>query len=133
MKSRRCNDGFALIAAIFILVLLAGVGSAMMNISATHQATASMALLGTRAYHAARSGAEWAVYEAVNSGGCPAANFTLNEAATTGFDVVVTCSSTTHVEGPTSRDTLQIQSTASYGAFGDRDYASRTLNVTVVQ
>lgn len=44
----------------------------------------------------------------------------------------LTCASTTHVEGPTARSTLQIQSTAAYGSFGNRDFVSRTLNVTVV-
>lgn len=37
------------------------------------------------------------------------------------------------VEGVTSRSTLHIQSTASYGSFGNRDYVSRTLNLTVLQ
>lgn len=133
MKTIRHEGGFALIAVIFILVMLAGAGSAMLKISAGHQATASMALLGARAYHAARSGVEWAVYEAVNGTGCPAAGFALNEGAAAGFDVDVTCSTTTHVEGSTGRATLQIRSTAEYGNFGDRDYVSRTLNATVVQ
>lgn len=133
MMHARKKQGFALVAVIFILVILSGVGSAMLNISAAHQATATMALLGTRAYHAARSGAEWAIYEAVNSGGCPTATFTLSEAASAGFQIDVSCSASTHVEGATSRSTLQIRSRADYGSFGDRDYVSRTLNVTVVQ
>lgn len=133
MRQTRKDRGFALVAVIFILVILSAVGSAMLKISATHHATATMALLGARAYHAARSGAEWAIYEAVNSGGCPAAVFALTEAASVGFAIAVTCSSSTHVEGTTSRSTLQIQSTAGYGSFGDRDYVSRTLDITVVQ
>ncbi len=133
MTHTRGRDGFALIAALFILVLLSGVGSAMLNISAGHQATVSMAVLGSRAYYAARSGAEWAVYEATNGSACPTGGFSLSQGATAGFDVVVTCASSTHVEGATSRATLQIQSSAEYGNFGDRDYVSRTLEVTLVQ
>ena len=129
----RTEGGFALVIAIFILVLLSGVGSAMLNISAAHQQTATMALLGTRAFQAARSGAEWAVYVAINSASCPAASFALTEAASAGFQVTVSCASSTHVEGTTSRSTLQIQSTAEYGSFGGRDFVSRTLNVTIVQ
>ncbi len=133
MTPHHNKNGFALVAAIFILVILAGVGSAMLNISAAHQSTATLALLGTRAYHAARSGAEWAVYTAANSGGCPAATFTLAEAAAAGFDVEVTCSPSSHQEGTTSRTTLEIQATAEYGDFGDRDYVSRTVHVSVVR
>ncbi len=133
MKPARKKGGFALVFAIFILVVLSGVGTAMLNISSTHQATATMALLGTRAFLAARSGAEWAVYEAVNNGGCPAATFALTEAASAGFQVTTTCTTSTHIEGITSRSTLHIQSTASYGSFGDRDYVSRSLHLTVLQ
>lgn len=133
MNRMRKTRGFALIAALFILVLLAGAGGVMIRLAAEHQATASFALLGARAYHAARSGAEWALYEATNGGGCPAASFSLTEGATDGFDVVITCSSSTHVEGTTSRATLQITSTADYGSFGTRDYVARSVDVTVVQ
>ncbi len=122
-----------MIAALFILVLLAGAGSVMVRLGAEHQATASFALLGTRAYHAARSGAEWALYEAANGGGCPAATFTLSEGASAGFDVVVTCSASTHVEGATSRSIMQIESTADFGSYGSRDFVARTVNVTVVE
>lgn len=51
----------------------------MLNFASTHQATATMALLGAKAYHAARSGTEWAVHEAANGGGGPAASFSLTE------------------------------------------------------
>lgn len=133
MRDPRRKRGFALVAAIFILVSLAGVGAAMLNISAAHQATATLALLGSRAYHAARSGAEWAVYEAVTNGGCPAASFSLNEGAADGFDVQVSCTSSAHIEGSTSKSILQIESTAEYGSFGDRDYVARKLNATIVR
>lgn len=118
---------------IFILVSLAGVGAAMLNIRAAHQATATLALMGSRAYYAARSGAEWAVYEAKSSGGCPAATFSLTESATAGFDVEVTCTSSAHVEGASTQTVLQIESTAEYENFGDRDYLARTLNATIVR
>lgn len=133
MSRTRRQQGFALVGAIFILVSLAGVGAAMLNISAAHQATSTFALLGSRAYHAARSGTEWAVYDAVTNGGCPAATFSLNEGATAGFDVQVTCTSSAHTEGVSSQTILQIESTAEYGSFGDRDYVARTLSATIVR
>ena len=133
MSRRRRTRGFALVAALFILVALAGAGSIMVRLSAEHQATSSFALLGTRAYHAARSGAEWALHEAANGGGCPSASFTLSEGAAAGFDVVVSCTSTSHVEGSTARSTLQVQSTADFGTFGARDYVARSVEVTIVQ
>jgi len=133
MTRIRRKSGFALIASLFILVLLAGAGSVMVRLGAEHQATASFALLGTRAYHAARSGVEWALYQSANGGGCPAGSFTLSGGASDGFDVVVTCSSSTHVEGTTTNSTLQIQSTADYGTFGTRNYVARSVEVTIVQ
>jgi MSHA biogenesis protein MshP len=133
MKPRRRESGFALVVVIFILVILASAGGAMLNIASTHQASATMALLGTKAYHAARSGTEWALHQAANGGGCPAATFSLTEGGAAGFDVEVTCTSSTHVEGATSISTLHIASLARYGSFGDRDYVSRTLKASVLQ
>ena len=131
-RSRRGEQGFALIGAIFILVVLTSAGASMLRIHSAGLRSTSMALIGARTYYGAHSGIEWAIYEVVNSGGCPAATFTLGEAGAAGLDVIVSCSSSSHVEGASSKNVLVIESTATYGNFGDRDYVSRALNVTMV-
>ncbi len=132
MRPRVRDRGFALLAAIFVLVIMSGAGALALRVSATQSRNASMALLGARTYYAAYSGIEWATYKAINGGGCPSASFALAEETASGIAVSITCSSADHVEGATTRSTLSVESTASYGSFGDRDFISRGLQVTIV-
>jgi len=58
--------GFAAIAAIFLIVVLAALGGFMLTFSNTQQLTAAQDLQGTRAYWAARAGLEWGVGSVVS-------------------------------------------------------------------
>ena len=55
--------GFALVSAIFILVVLAALGAFMVNISTNQHIGSALDVQGVRAYHAARAGIEWGVYQ----------------------------------------------------------------------
>ena len=131
---RRNTHGFALIAALGILVVLASIGAVMIRLGGVQQAGVSTALLGQRARWAARSGIEWAVREAAGSGGCPAPTTTLGlgEGAVSGFTVVVRCSQTSHWEGGAEFRSLTLRSEASFGALGTRDFVYRELVATIV-
>jgi MSHA biogenesis protein MshP len=60
------NTGFALISAIFLMVVLAGLGVAMLTFTNTQQASSGYDVLGARAYQAARTGIEWGLYQRLN-------------------------------------------------------------------
>lgn len=102
--------GFSIIAAIFILVILAGLGAFIVNVSTMQVIGSAIDLQGTRAYYAARSGIEWGAYQVQATGyafghasdpavtnpnlrTCPATtSFTMPSAPTfNGFTVTVTC------------------------------------------
>lgn len=72
---QRTQGGFSLVTAIFLLVVLAGLGTAMMTIFTIHQSSSAMDVQGARAYQAARSGIEWGLYQrlrvAVPALACP--------------------------------------------------------------
>jgi len=51
--------GFSVIAAIFLLVVLAALGAFMLTFSTVQQTTGTQDLQGARGYQAARSGVEW--------------------------------------------------------------------------
>jgi MSHA biogenesis protein MshP len=130
-----CQHGFALVAAIFIVVVLAMLGIMMVTIGGMQRATVSAAAQGTRAYYAARSGIEWGVFQAL-AGGCAAAaapspGFLLTQPGLDGFSVVVSCASSQHRERNDTYNVYAITATATFGAFGNTDYVSRTLNTTV--
>lgn len=126
--------GFALVAALAVLVLLASIGSMMLRLTGIQQAGSSTAILGSRAHFAARSGIEWALRSAVAAGTCPAASTTLSlaEGALSGFSVVVTCSASTHVEGTRTRTHLALRARAEFGATGARDHVVREVGAAIV-
>lgn len=126
--------GFALVAALAVLVLLASIGSMMLRLTGIQQAGSSTAILGSRAHFAARSGIEWGLRSAVAAGTCPAASTTLTlaEGALSGFTVVVRCSASTHVEGTRTRTHLALRARAEFAAAGSRDHVVREVGASIV-
>jgi MSHA biogenesis protein MshP len=126
--------GFALVAAVFIITVLAILGIMMVTIGGMQRATASAATQGARAYHAARTGIEWGAFQALTNGNCAAAtgDFPLAVPGLDGFTVTVACVSTAHREGPPpDYNAYVITSTATSGNFGTADYVSRRIQITV--
>ena len=128
----RATRGFALIAALILLVVLSGIGSVMLRLSGLEQAGSSIAILGARANWAAQSGIEWAIHQAVSTGSCSSATLALNEGVLSGFQVVVTCTSSAHQEGGEEYTSLSIRSEASFGPIGSRDHVFREVQATLV-
>lgn len=119
------NNGFTLVQAIFILVVLALLGSAMVRLSGVQSSTSLFALQGARAYQAARSGLEWGAARAAG-GGC---NGTM---MIEGFSVITDCSSSSFVEGTISTTVYLIDSRAEFGSYGSPGYVSRRLELKLV-
>jgi MSHA biogenesis protein MshP len=129
--SGKQQGGFALVAAVFIIVVLALLGIMMVTIGGMQRATASAAVQGARAYHAARSGIEWGVYRATEASSCVASTIFPSVAGFDGFDITVGCISTAHRERGDDYSVYVITSTATSGNFGAADYVSRRIQVTV--
>jgi MSHA biogenesis protein MshP len=96
----RRQAGVGLVTAIFLLVVLAGLGVAMVGIFTAQQASSNLDLLGARAYQAARAGLEWGIYQRMRNNSCgdPAtgtasvAAFTMPAGTSlSGFRVIVKC------------------------------------------
>jgi len=68
MKTLRKQAGVALVTAIFLLVVLAGLAVAVVSLSGAQQDTAVKDEMGTRAYLAAKAGMEWALFTALQGG-----------------------------------------------------------------
>ena len=124
--------GFAIVSAIFILVVLAALGAFILNVSTNQQIGSALDVQGVRAYQAARAGIEWGLYQVQSTAaynfsyGTPAtvvgaANPNLRSCANAntgaspmtifGFSVSVTCTATT--DGSTGGPTVySITSTA---------------------
>ena len=63
----RQEKGFAIVTAIFLLVVLAGLGAFVASISTNQQIGAALDVMGAKAYQAARSGTEWGLYQATKT------------------------------------------------------------------
>lgn len=121
MKQR----GFAIVAALFLVVVIALLGAFMLSISNAGNIASVRDLEGVRAYRAARMGMEWAASAICNGNGCSTpltACPTLPASLDTspdGFTVVVTCSVSTFNESDTNGDLpryiFKVTSTASKG------------------
>ena len=90
----RRSAGVGLITAIFLLVVLAGLGVAMVSVFTAQQTTSTLDEQGARAYQAARAGIEWGLYQRLrNNASCAgASSFALPSNSTLGgFVVTVNC------------------------------------------
>lgn len=105
LRPRRPAGGFAYIAAVILLVVMAGLALAVVRLSATQANTATEAALSARASQAARAGLEWMFYQlrTKNTAGC--AGTTLGDfQADTGFKVTLSCSYAAYHEGQNPAD-----------------------------
>jgi len=116
--------GFAMVSALFILVVLAVLGAAVASISTRQQVGSAVELNAARAYQAARAGLEWGAFSALIPAppaspavDTPPACFAATNMALTGelagFVVSVTCTRSGPVaDGSTSRTFYQLTATA---------------------
>ncbi|WP_114971286.1 hypothetical protein [Rhodoferax ferrireducens] len=135
----RPQQGFAAIAAIFLVVVLAALGGFMLTFSNTQQLTSTQDVQGTRAFWAARVGLEWGVAgvfaQPAATANCVSASQTLPGGVATfdgGFTVVVSCSRQIFVEGGVDRKIFQFTSVASSaGGVGTVGFVERSMSASV--
>ena len=136
---RHSSSGFALINAIFLLMLMAGLAALVANFSTAQHAGSAMDVQGSQAYQAARAGIEWGVYQQLRSASCGAkTSFTPQAPTLSSYRVTVTC--TKYAGATSSLDVYQIESTACNqpdgtsdcpGMAGGAHYVERQLRVTL--
>jgi MSHA biogenesis protein MshP len=137
----RGQSGFSLVAAIFLIVVLAALGAFAVQVAMTQYQGSNLELLGARAQAAAEAGIEYGanvtLQRAVPS--CLPATLNLTQGALAGFVVKVTCTSTTphQIYSPTTSTwttytVYSLAATASEGTYGTQGYVTRTVtrNVT---
>ncbi len=135
MKGRRRREaGFGLVMAIFVLLVLAAVGLALVDLGAVQRRTSSLSLQALRAGQAARSGLQWGAQRALATGTCPpTTTLALSEGGLQGFTARVTCSATVHVEAATTSTIFELDAVGEYGAFGNPDYVRRRVRASIHQ
>lgn len=104
MKHRHAQRGFAYIAAIVLLVVMATLATAMVKLNTVQQGGSNQDLLGVRASQAARAGVEWGLYQ-LRAGTCNDIRDLNDFSAASGFTVTVRCTSSAFNEGESAPGT----------------------------
>jgi len=118
------QSGFAIAAAIFLIVVLALLAVGMVQISSTSHTSLSQEYTSARAYMAARSGLQWGMYQAIYTGsGNSTLTFSNGALAGTQANIISNSSS---VDGNTF---FTIDAAGSYGNNSDAEYSLRQLRL----
>lgn len=128
--SRLHLRGFALVPALFLVVVLGALALVAIRVGAGQQHTVTMGLLQARALAAARAGVEWGAYRALNGSCASSTTLNLSEAALSGFAVTVGCGSTAFANGAATSHAYVINASAVSGTYGQPDYVRRVVSST---
>lgn len=120
--SRRRTGGFALILAVFLLVSLTAIGALLLTVSTSQTESSIVDVDGTRAYLAAKSGADWGAYQLLRQPTLSYASTCRNALAASqtialsgalaGYSAAVACTALPAVtEGATTVTVFQLQAT----------------------
>lgn len=109
MMPRRTQGGFAYIAAVLILVVMASLAAAMVRLTDVQQTTSAQDVLVARASQAARAGIEWGLFRIGAAGVCPADTTLTDFVLASGFRVTVTCRRAAYNEGETVAGTAALK------------------------
>jgi len=125
-----CIRGFALIPALFLIVVLGALAVVAIRVGSGQQQTVTMALEEARALAAAQAGVEWGAYQALNGSCVASTTLNLTEGALSGFAVVVTCGATSFANGAATSSSYVLTSTATTGTYGQPGYVHRVVSGT---
>ena len=124
----RPERGFALVAALFVMVVIGLAVAAMSRLSVTQTASVDLLLQQARAYQAARAGLEWGIVQTL--AGQPCGDIALGQAS-----VSVTCTPSSPFdlpeEGRSDVVFYELVATAEVGTPGSLEHAWRRLSVTM--
>ncbi|HEX6364183.1 MAG TPA: agglutinin biogenesis protein MshP [Albitalea sp.] len=131
--------GFALVSAIFLLVVLGALGALIASLSTTQHLGAARDEVGSRAWFAARAGIDWGAYQVLQGGGACSPGTTLPALAgsAAGFTVVVACArwpaagATPVTEAGSEVVVYRLTATARTGTPGTADFAERQLTAVL--
>jgi MSHA biogenesis protein MshP len=127
---RRRQQGFALVAAIILVVVLAGLSAFVASMVSGQGANQQLERMSRVADLAARAGLEWGAYRVMRPAvppACPAVTTLTLPGLLSMTPVSVTCVRATTPEGAGTVSIYQITATAAFGMNNNNpDYVERT-------
>lgn len=122
-KSRQ--QGFSIVTAIFIIVILALLAVGMLQLISTSQQSVSQEVTSVKAYFAGQTGLQWGMYQSVYAGATGSHTLTLSNAGLANTSVDLTLSSDTIL----TNTYYTVNAQAKYGTTAIPEYALRELEL----
>lgn len=134
MRLESREGGFGLVAAMFLIIVVAAVIATMARLAVTQNATTSLAIQQARAYQAARAGLEYGIARVLAAPTPNCSNFSLD-----GFTIAVSCEQPPGPPGPVLEEEgkssatifYTIEATATFATPASPDYTYRKLTAVV--
>ena len=133
--------GFTTVAATFLTTILAVLSAYLVGFRVYQDTSLSLDAMGTRAFAAARAGAEWGAYKSLRDGTCSGATSVALAGTLAGFTATVTCTRGVYNEGAANVnvDTIVVNACnqpvggACPNAAPAAYYAERQVTITVAR
>ena len=128
-RESRIQRGFALPAAIFLLLVIGLVVVLMSRLAVNQSQAADLAMQQARAWQAARSALAWGIHQVNATAACASGSVSLAGSNLAGFSASLSCTQRnyTNEQGGSVR-IFELVATASNGSPGSRpDYAWRQI------
>jgi MSHA biogenesis protein MshP len=125
------QSGFALVAAIFLLVIVAALGAFAVRTTVSQQSATDLQLLSARAQAAAESGIDAAAARLQAVGNCAglSAPFPTPDGFTVSYALCAAAAPV--VVGAGTVTTFTVRVTAASGTYGAPDFVSRTITARI--
>lgn len=128
--SLRHQQGVALIAAIFLIVIISAAVTVLSVLASRNSQAVSQSLLQSRAQQAANAGLEFSIQSIVNTGICPAIT-TITVPSYSDYVVEITCDSAQYNTSSDPVTLFTLESSAEFGNENNLDYVWAKTSATV--
>lgn len=126
------QTGVSVVTAIFLVVILALMGTGMISILSTSQQSISQEITSAKAYMAARSCLQWGIYQSVYPAALPPVNIegtnTFNDNTSALFNTRCDTTKINIINADNLRF-FNISTTAKFGNTLDPEYSERKLHL----
>lgn len=134
MRASQPHRGFALVAALFLLVVLGTLGAYAVRLNLSQQGSTDLNLASARAEVAAQTGIQYAAARVLTTGNC--SGFPLTPAVALnlpqGFQVRLACNNNETLVANTPTVTVfSVTAIATRGQYGSPDFVSRQRIVRI--
>jgi MSHA biogenesis protein MshP len=130
----RSQRGFALVAALFFMVVLATLGAYAVRLNMSQQGSTDLDLAAARAEAAVQTGIQYAAARVLTAGSCTAFPLAPDVALNLpqNFAVTLTCDNNeTLVANAPTVTVFLVTATATRGQYGSPDFVSRQRTVRI--